>query len=221
MEYIRFLVMTKSSKNKGYCVAGFDAYTGRWIRLVSNDIEKHGALSNKHLTFSNGLECTVGNVIGVWVETPVPSLCQTENFLISNTRRIVFLDHYGDDRIHGIHPLEKPSFIFCNERSYLTAEEIIKLNYSLCFVEVFDLQLSLKPSTNGKMKSKVSFTYNGIRYHDISMTDPAYYSFNLTAGCAWMVVSLPNEAYGNDKLFFKFVARIIPISGIHKSIKQE
>ena len=70
------------------------------------------------------------------------------------------------------------------------------------------------------MKSKASFTYNNVRYNDISMTDPEFYSFDLTAEKAWIVVSLPNEAFGEDRLYFKFVARIIPISNFRKTKRE-
>ena len=206
MKHIRFLVMTKSSKNRGFCVAGFDIDTGEWIRLVSNDIEKHGALSYKHMAISGTRQCSVGEVIDVCVIAPIPSLCQTENMLISDMEQIKLLGRCTNNQICAIHPLEKPTHIFLNEKSYLTEEEISKLKRSLHFVEVLNLQLSLKPSTSGKMKSKASFTYNNVRYNDISMTDPEFNSFDLTAEKAWIVVSLPNEAFGEDRLYFKFVA---------------
>ena len=211
MEYIRFLVMTKSSKNKGFCVAGFNIDTKRWVRLVTNDAEKKGALSKKHLIFSDGSECQVGEVIGVWVKAHIPSFCQTENYLISDVDCIQLLWLCPVEYIQSIYSLERPSHIFLNARPYLTLAEVEKLNRSLYFVEVFDLQISLKEVGDGKSKSKVSFTYNNDRYLDIAMTDPEFYLSNLMAKRAWIVVSLPNEPYGDAQLFYKFVARIIPI----------
>ena len=41
-------ILTKSSKYKGYCVAGIDVNTGEWVRFVSDNEQTHGALSAKH-----------------------------------------------------------------------------------------------------------------------------------------------------------------------------
>ena len=38
-------ILTMSSKNGGYCVAGVDVNNGNWIRLVSDVVYTHGALS--------------------------------------------------------------------------------------------------------------------------------------------------------------------------------
>ena len=48
------IILTKSKKHSGYCVAGIDYKTGEWIRLVSSDIETEGAVPMKDLLFSNG-----------------------------------------------------------------------------------------------------------------------------------------------------------------------
>ena len=48
------VILTKSYKNKGYCVAGIDAETGEWIRLVSDDEESHGSLFREHMSYNDG-----------------------------------------------------------------------------------------------------------------------------------------------------------------------
>ena len=48
------IILTKSKKHSGYCVAGIDFETGEWIRLVSSDIETEGAVPNETLQLSNG-----------------------------------------------------------------------------------------------------------------------------------------------------------------------
>lgn len=42
-------ILTMSSKNGGYCVAGVDVNNGNWIRLVSDVVYTHGALSNNDI----------------------------------------------------------------------------------------------------------------------------------------------------------------------------
>ena len=38
----KIIILTKSKKHSGYCVAGIDYETGEWIRLVSSDSETGG-----------------------------------------------------------------------------------------------------------------------------------------------------------------------------------
>lgn len=45
---ITLVIMTKSRKNRGLCVAGPDISTGKWIRLVA-DYEDDDALSQTDL----------------------------------------------------------------------------------------------------------------------------------------------------------------------------
>ena len=46
---VEMVVLTKSAKNGGHCVAGIDVDTGNWVRLVSNDLNTHGALSDQDM----------------------------------------------------------------------------------------------------------------------------------------------------------------------------
>ena len=38
------IILTKSSKFSAKCVAGINVENGEWVRLVSDDVEKHGAI---------------------------------------------------------------------------------------------------------------------------------------------------------------------------------
>ena len=50
----KIIILTKSKKHSGYCVAGIDYETGEWIRLVSSDLETEGAVPCEDLQCSNG-----------------------------------------------------------------------------------------------------------------------------------------------------------------------
>lgn len=54
MGKITFLVLTKSSKYSGYCVAGIDCKSGNWIRLITEDLQSHGAVGAEDLIYKNG-----------------------------------------------------------------------------------------------------------------------------------------------------------------------
>ena len=58
-----FLVLTKSSKYSGYCVAGIDCKSGNWIRLITEDLQSHGAVWAEDLIYKNGRECQILDII--------------------------------------------------------------------------------------------------------------------------------------------------------------
>lgn len=49
----RVIILTKSDKNGGYCVAGIDVNTGNFIRLVSEDENSNYALSDNDLIYDD------------------------------------------------------------------------------------------------------------------------------------------------------------------------
>ena len=57
------IILTKSKKHSGYCVAGIDYETGEWIRLLSSDNETEGAVPRDDLVFSNGQILEVYDII--------------------------------------------------------------------------------------------------------------------------------------------------------------
>lgn len=61
----KMIVMTESSKFKNNCVAGIDVNTGDWVRIVSDDENIHGALTNEDITYEDGTMCQVMDVVSV------------------------------------------------------------------------------------------------------------------------------------------------------------
>lgn len=53
------MILTKSSKHSDYCVAGIDCATGKFIRLISNNDDKEGALSGDHMHYDNDTEVQI------------------------------------------------------------------------------------------------------------------------------------------------------------------
>ena len=84
------VVLTKSAKNGGHCVAGIDVDTGNWVRLVSNDLNTHGALSDQDMQYQDRSYCTPLDIVSVPIIKACPSQYQPENILI---------DHYGKDLV--------------------------------------------------------------------------------------------------------------------------
>ncbi|MBK5252850.1 MAG: hypothetical protein JJE03_00005 [Peptostreptococcaceae bacterium] len=48
------IILTKSRKYYGYCIAGKDLETGEWIRIIDNDMDKHNSIQKKDCFYTNG-----------------------------------------------------------------------------------------------------------------------------------------------------------------------
>lgn len=91
MEEITFLVLTKSSKFSGYCVAGIDCKSGNWVRLITEDLQSHGAVGAEDLIYKNGRECQNLDIIKVPILSATNDVLQPENVLIDTSKYMHFV----------------------------------------------------------------------------------------------------------------------------------
>lgn len=201
-------ILTMSSKNGGYCVAGVEVNSGKWIRLVSDDDETHGALSDKDVEYENGIHCKPLDVVKVSVIRDAPLEHQPENILINSQKWWSKVKSLSIEDVLEIHPAERHAFLLGNQYAYITEAGIGNVRHSLIMVKVSDL--TIEHPTDRSTKAK--FTYRGTEYKDISVTDRDFYfvpnSWNTDE--AVLVMSLP-DAPINGNWYYKFIAKIFPI----------
>lgn len=205
-------ILTKSSKHGGFCVAGVDLDTGEWVRLVSDDVQSHGALSRRDITYEDRSICTPLDVVLVDVVEEAPLPHQPENYLIDSrkywqkTRKCTLSD------VLEVHPAEVRPYLYGNMNPFVDGEEIDDIDYSLTLVNVSSLTISQTTNIYNKPKTKASFIYNGKWYNNMSVTDPAFYSVSdgTSFSNAYLVISLPDTPFPED-CYYKFVAQIYPL----------
>lgn len=207
------LILTKSAKTGGYCVAGIDVNTRQWIRLVTDNEEVHHSLTDENMVCSNGRVCDKLDVVEVDFIGNAPSPHQPENKLINQAVPFCYLYSYEDIeqalRDLNIVP-DNPPYIYGNSSRRISDAEIDSCRYSLCLVKVHDLQIQ-NSATNGK-RNKVGFAYRNNTYHQLSMTDRDYYFRNSPDSLteAYIVVSIPTVPFEFDNQYYKFVSAIYP-----------
>jgi len=76
------MILTKSSKHHEYCVAGIDCATGKFVRLMSNNDDKEGALSGEQMHYENDAEAQILDMARVKTIKNTPTKIQPENVLI-------------------------------------------------------------------------------------------------------------------------------------------
>lgn len=205
----RVLILSASSKHHELCVAGLDILAKKLIRLVSDDEVTDGAIPKSYMK-----NVQIGDVVDVCVVRAAPNACQPENYLVDlNIPPRVRVHFNNADIIEHMRPyLYQESFIFGNQYKVLNAEEMKRSTRSLAWVQVDAVSIHL----NEHGKTRVSFWYNGVYYHDLCVTDREFFDLDgngVSFSKAYFLMSLPHNPWQPDAetdLYFKFVAMILP-----------
>lgn len=199
-------ILTKSLKDHDYCVAGIDMATGNWIRLVTT--RDGGAFPKEMLDDKNFKEL---NVLEIDVKEYVPYKVQTENWLINKKTSIKKIWTLNKSELFKLHPIEKPKTIFGKSGNELQKTDIKNLNHSSEMIEAKHLVLDTSLKGDGRHHYKVCFQYNGQEYN-LSLTDPKYRNEDfdqIRIPSAILIISIPAVPYGENNLYYKFVAKIL------------
>ena len=198
----KIIILTKSKKHSGYCVAGIDYETGEWIRLVSSDSETEGAVPWEDLQYSNGETLEVYDIIMCRLLRKCGTIVQPENCLYDETVKWEKVGKSNFDEVIKIHGYDSVDYVFENEDTKLPADWRFSGNPSLCLLKVKDASIWVK-----------TFEDNQYKYMSISQIDLLNYYKNKTddsypLGTVTVVFSLTDKYYWNGK-YYKVVAQIL------------
>ena len=209
----KIIVLTKSKKHSGYCVAGIDYETGKWIRLVSSDTNTEGAVSNETLQLSNGESLEIYDIIICRVLKSCGTMIQPENWLYDEEVKWKKIGRSNLNEVVKKHGYDSMNYIFGNSDYKLPADWSFRGDSSLCLLKVEDASVWVK--TFEKKKISLNFTYKGIKYNyiTISQIDMLDYYKNKTdnsyqLGTISVVFSLTDRYYYNGQ-YYKVVAQIL------------
>lgn len=209
MATIEMILMTKSSKFGAYCVAGFDVSDGKWVRLVSEDEETHGAVDDDMLYDRAAGRCAeVLDRVRVEIEGEAPSSVQTENVLVRGRNRILILGRVSIGEAVRLHPFEERDALFSSHH-YIVDADIRTIHHSLEFVQAENLHLYTVIGKSGKPKYKADFDCGGRRYTNFAMTDPLYYDKrNVWLDSAALALSISDDEWSRANGHYIYVAKI-------------
>jgi len=213
------VILTKSRKYHNYCVAGIDIHTGKWVRLVTDLEDIHGAVRSEDLRFEDGREAQILDVVRVKGLTFAGTDLQPENMVLSALHRMQFVNHMSLDEVLALHPAEIRPYLYGNTRPSSTVREIAHVDYSLTLVKVVDMNIHISRHESGKytkMKVTADFIYNGRRYKNIRCTDQDYEQESLADttqyfSSAYLIVSIGaawSPSDDHEPLHYKFIAKI-------------
>ena len=168
---IEVVILTISSKNKNFCVAGIDTSNAEWVRLVSDDEESHGAISKDDMRYEDGTYCQPLDVVKIPVIKKAPLKFQPENVLVDTEKFWKKTYEFTVDDLLELHPPESHTYLLGNQCAYITEIIIGTVGHSLILVKVKNITIS-HPA---KSKTKATFTYKGNQYEDRKGQQPGQY----------------------------------------------
>lgn len=233
---MQLLVLTKSEKHNGFCVAGlpiqkYRMRNGRlnWIRLIGNN--EHFELKSRDITYSDGSLCKPLDVI----EVDAVRMChgvklnglhypdelyyiQPENYLVRSIFRKIRVMDINKLFGAGHEICEEPATIFGNEARYLTPDQAMVNNCSLVMIKTQKV-IMYKRNTEDRHFS-ACFSYNGKEYRNITVTDPDYLPRNdkdtaVLRGDTYIILSLGERyinRYTNEPGHYKLIAKIFNVA---------
>lgn len=211
----KIIILTKSWKNGGYCVAGIDIETKKLVRLVSGDKKSCGALAYMNMITKNEEIIEPLDFVEITIKNETPLEFQPENILIDVNESWKKIKRYNNINevisACDFKDLNCDSKIFYDKHHFLVLNEMKEINKSLILIQVDNLNFYI----NQRKKIKVNFIYKEQCYNEMSVTDPDYLDRlpEKEIEKAILVVSLPSDPFKTDTgdRYYKFVAKVFEL----------
>lgn len=215
-----FVLLTKSRKHSGFCIAGIDLIDGSWVRIVSSETGLSNEIHRGSLLYENGQEADFFDVIEVECIKKVPSYFQPENYLMDN-KKWIKLDKSNINETLKIHPFEMHKTIFYDKNHNIEEKTVREIEnpsrHSLVIIKATNVSIFVKTWRPGEKKATIHFTNNNNIYKYFSMTDGTENEYirkddgvyPLVSDYA-LIISL-GELYDGDKKHYKLVAKMFPL----------
>lgn len=166
----QIIILTKSDKHSGYCVAGIDRDTGEWIRVVSNDVSTEYAVPYDDMFLDDGSFVEVYDIVEIDFLRPVPTDVQPENYLYNKAIRWKKIGESNLEEVIEIHGYDDTEYVFGNDDRRLTEDEIYDAGGSLLLLKVRMPSYFVNRFPE-RTTFQLNFIYNGVQYSYFNVTD--------------------------------------------------
>lgn len=210
-ESMDMVILSKSSKYSGYCVAGIALDSGRLVRLVTSNKAAHGALFSRDLIMENGREAEVLDAVRVCGVSPCPGTIQTENYRIHSRTRLQFIEKLSIEAVASRFPQPRRRAVFRGVAPLIPTKDIGGIGHSLELLYVTDVTV-YTVERNGKNRTRIDFKLNGSPMTGYSVTDPEFYGIEdgkKSFQAAYILCSLAEDEWADAHGYFKFVSSIL------------
>jgi len=203
------IIMAKSFKHGGYCIAGIDTESNHWIRLMSDDTEKEGAVPEEDAKYVNVLD-----VVCADISDEVATEAQKENFRYNKETKWEKVGSITIGDVIKKYGFDDCDYLFGNTNSSLAENELD--GSSLLFLEIQKPTIVVSESLKTKKKKlSLEFKYNEQEYKGFSLSDIPFYKkfkefefgeYKLAESC-YATLSLTGR-YKEDGRYYKMAAQI-------------
>ncbi|NWK12373.1 dual OB domain-containing protein [Clostridium cadaveris] len=219
---MELVVLSKSRKHGGYCVAAIDCGNRSFVRLISRNKLNHYAIAENDLIDQNG-KCAevLDNVVVVPDKNNISLPFQPENELIDTGYYVFNKGKFNNIKLRSIinGMTNKYEYIFFNIDKRISSIELHQIDsnniHSLELIIAEKLTIRVKEVNKRTLKG--SIYYKGNWYNDLSITDiefeKNYYdkvdNFNygyITLNNPYLLISLGEEFNG---FHYKLIASVL------------
>lgn len=212
MKKFRFLLLTKSYKDSGYCVAGINLDENKFVRLVASTDLEFAFIPRTYIDTFPAIEYL--DILEIEPIKAVPFGCQTENILVDINSRPAKIGRANLTEIFRFVSSEQK--ILGNAKRILHSSQVERLKYSLGLYIVDNLKIICYfDEDNNKYINQCEFLYKDILYTQVALTDPIYRNVKnneKVLSKAAIVVSLPPLPFKDGDFYYKFVAKIFDLT---------
>lgn len=163
------VILAKSNKRGGFCVAGIDTNTGEWIRPISNNSLNEGAVPKEDLFYEDYTEVKIFDKVKIQFLSHAPSLSQPENYIYDSSDSWVKTGTSTLDEIINFRGYDDTDQIFYNASKSVNESEL-NGGPSLLLLNIENPSIYVK--TFEKKKIQLNFDYNRRKYQYLQVSDP-------------------------------------------------
>lgn len=163
------IILTKSDKRMGYCVAGIDRQTGEWVRVVSSNASTEHAVPDKDLVCDNGQVVDIYDIVEIDFIRAVPTTVQPENYLYNERVKWRKKGKSSLDEVLHIHGYDDASYVFGNTANRLKEDEVHLAGRSLLLLNVDQSKYNVKHFPERTIL-QLNFCYKGENYTFFKVT---------------------------------------------------
>jgi len=173
------ILMAKSWKGGGYCIAGIDTTTRDWVRIVSDDAARQHAVTDEDMKYQDGTSPQILDRVRIKCTAHTPNDYQPENYTMDSSRRWRKSGQADINAVINLHPAEFHGILFYNNDKKVTPGEIQAISdgnkYSLAFIRPSNTKINVK-RWDGSTRPKITacFTHGERSYRYIKVTDPTF-----------------------------------------------
>lgn len=181
--YKEIVVLARSTKRGGYCIAGVDTITGEWIRPISNDVLNEGAVPLSDITYRNGERIEIFDIVKIKLTSYNPTKSQPENYIYDSSEKWEKIGKSSLKEIINFRGYDTTNKIFYNTDKSVKESEI-NGSPSLLLVNVKNPCIFIKTFPE-KRKIQLNFEYNNEKYKFIKISDERINNIykDVTDGC--------------------------------------